>query len=465
MFTPKRLAMLELLASQAAISLDHARLYAELTQENSDRRKAEEALRATEERWRKLFENSSAGIALVSPDGSYIAANLTLQKMLGYTEEELQRLTTLELTLEEDRAATEAILAESAEGQRRDYRIEKRYRRKDGGVIWADVSSTLVPATGSAPAFFAAVVVDITERKRAEEELRRSEAYLTQGERISRTGSWGWHVLTGEVYWSKEHFRIFNYDPQTAKPSYSLFMERAHPEDRLLFEEALERAVREKGDFEHNYRIILPDGSIKFLRSAGQSFVSQSGDLEFIGTVMDITELKRAEEMRAALAREREILAQERATQLARANEALRGCLDTLASVPELDQFLGQVMAALTSQLGAVFSTLRLCNVEENILSLEFVFQDGRVMSPAEAQYPEAWRSWPLDERRLNCFDQPVTVQCLVDPAPILFGAGYVELPTWWTMSAIARVINIVIWLHIGGLWWKIIGLWRCQHL
>ena len=83
-FTPKRLAMLELLASQAAISLDHARLYAELTQENSDRRKAEEALRASEERWRKLFENSSAGIALVTPDGRYIAANLALQKMLGY---------------------------------------------------------------------------------------------------------------------------------------------------------------------------------------------------------------------------------------------------------------------------------------------------------------------------------------------------------------------------------------------
>jgi GAF domain-containing protein len=91
--TPKRLAMLELLVSQAAISLDHARLYAELTQENSDRGKAEEALRASEERWRKLFENSSAGIALVTPDGRYIAANLALQKMLGYTEEELQRLT------------------------------------------------------------------------------------------------------------------------------------------------------------------------------------------------------------------------------------------------------------------------------------------------------------------------------------------------------------------------------------
>jgi GAF domain-containing protein len=86
-FTPDRLAVLELLASQAAISLDHARLYAELTQENSDRRKAEEALRASEERWRKLFENSSAGIVLTAADGHYLAANLAFQKMLGYTDE------------------------------------------------------------------------------------------------------------------------------------------------------------------------------------------------------------------------------------------------------------------------------------------------------------------------------------------------------------------------------------------
>jgi GAF domain-containing protein len=121
--------------------------------------------------------------------------------------------------------------------------------------------------------------------------------------------------------------------------------------------------------------------------------------------------------MRAAMARERELFAQQRATQFARANEALRECLDTLASVPELDEFLGQVTAAITGQLGAVSSTLRLCNVEKNILSLEFVFQDGRVMSPAEARYPEAWHSWPLDDRRFNnCFDQPVTVQRVDDP-------------------------------------------------
>src|SRR5258708_26956509 len=235
-------------------------------------------------------------------------------------------------------------------------------------------------------------------RKRAEEELRRSEGFLAQGERIGHTGSWGWHVATGLVYWSKEHFRIFDYDPQTTMPSYSLFTERIHPEDRFSFEEILNRAVRDKSGFEYDYRIVVPHRSTKFLRSVGQALVNPSGELEFIGTVMDITDLKRAEEMRAAMAHERELFAQQRATELAKANEALRGCLDALASVPELDDFLGQVMAAITRQLGAVSSTLRVRNFEQNTLRLELVFQDGRVMTPDEVNYPESWQSIPVEQ-------------------------------------------------------------------
>jgi PAS domain S-box-containing protein len=415
-FTSKQLAILELIASEAAISLEQARLYAELSQENSDRKKAEDALRASEERWRKLIENSSAGIALIALDGRCFAANLAFQKMLGYTEQELQGLTALDLTPEEDRAADELFRAEAVAGQWQAYRVERRFRGKDGSVIWTDVSAVSVPAAGSESAFFAAVIVDISERKRAEEELRRSEAFLALGQRISHTGSWGWHVATGSNYWSQEHFRIFEYDPEADRPSYSLFMERIHPEDRDRMEEILNRAVREKSNFEFDYRIVLPGGSTKFLRSVGEALVNPAGELEFIGTTMDITSLKRAEELQIAIAREREMLMRERAAELAKANEALRRCLDALASVPELDAFIGQVMAAITRQLGAVSSNLRVLNVDQKGMRIELLFQDGSVISPAGAGYPERFQSLSPEELGFASLQAPYTVLNLADP-------------------------------------------------
>jgi signal transduction histidine kinase len=134
--------------------------------------------------------------------------------------------------------------------------------------------------------------------------------------------------------------------------------------------------------------------------------------------------LKRAEKMRAALARERELFAQQRASELAKANEALRGCLDALASVPELDDFLGQVMGAMTRQLGAASSVLRLRNFEQNVLTLDLVFQDGCVVTPTEAKYPESLRTIPLGERQLSLLNQPAAVIHLLDdvlPIPDAF--------------------------------------------
>jgi PAS domain S-box-containing protein len=421
-FTSSRFALLELFASQAAISLDNATLYADLaklnadlTQENSDRRKAEEALRASEERWRKLFENSSAGIALVTPDGRYIAANLALQKMLGYTEEELQSLTALEVSHQTDRAAAEAILAESVEGQRRDYRIEKRYRRKDDYVIWADVSSTLVPATGSRPAFFVAVIVDITERKRAEEELRESEQRLQ--DIVDNTTAMVFvkdldlrYLLVNREYERRHRVRR---DQIRRKTDFDIYppevAEALRHNDRQVIEAGVPIQFEETVPSDGGKRVYV---SAKFLLRdrTGKPYA-------VCGIATDITDSKRAEEMQAAIAREREMFAQQRAIQLGRANEALRGCLDALASVRELDDFLGQVMATMTRQLGAVSSTLRVRNFEQNTLPLELVFQDGRVMSPDEAKYPEKWRNVSLGEQRFKLYlNQPSAITRTLDP-------------------------------------------------
>ena len=187
-FTPDRLSVLDLLSSQAAISLENARLYAELIAENHERQAAEAALRTSEERWRNLFENAPVGIALIGPNGRYGAANPAFQRMTGYLEAELQRLAPVDITHEEDRASTEAAVAALVAGANSPQRREKRFLRKGGGVVWAEVSGFLVAqVAGSAP-LLAAVVVDITDRRRAEDDLREVQAELAHVARIMTMG-------------------------------------------------------------------------------------------------------------------------------------------------------------------------------------------------------------------------------------------------------------------------------------
>ncbi len=143
----------------------------------TDRKQAEAALRASEERWRAMFETAPVGIATLDfGHRSYLTANESFQRMTGYSENELRQLTTLDITHEDDRAATQGRIDSAIVGVLQ----RKRYRRKDGEVIWADVTPFVVPATDGTPAFLGAVIVDVTDRRRAEDALRRSEAYLNE---------------------------------------------------------------------------------------------------------------------------------------------------------------------------------------------------------------------------------------------------------------------------------------------
>jgi PAS domain S-box-containing protein len=172
-FTPARISLLELLASQAAISLENARLYGELV--------------VSEDRWRKLFETVPVGVNLVGSHRRYVAANPAFQRMTGYSEAELRDLSPFDITHEDDRAATEAIMAAQVAGQPYPQHREKRYRRKDGDVIWTEVDAFLVPAAGSEQQL-GGVAVDVTARKRAEEALRIAQAELAHAARLATLG-------------------------------------------------------------------------------------------------------------------------------------------------------------------------------------------------------------------------------------------------------------------------------------
>jgi len=136
---------------------------------------------------------------------------------------------------------------------------------------------------------FAAQTLELQEEK-----LQQSEAYLSEAQRLSHTGSFGWRVSTGEIIWSEETFRIFQYD-RTTTPTVELILQRAHPEDAALVRQTIERASRDGKDFEHEYRLVMPDGAIKYVHVVAHAGRDESGELEFVGAVMDTTESKRVE--------------------------------------------------------------------------------------------------------------------------------------------------------------------------
>ena len=134
-----------------------------------------------------------------------------------------------------------------------------------------------------------------SDRKRAEEELRRSEAYLAEAQRLSRTGSFGWSVATGEVIWSDETFRIFGYD-KAPSVTIDMVVQRTHPDDRAAVQQTIDRAARDGKDFSHEYRLLMPDGSVTYVHAVAHAVKDASGNIEFVGAVTDVTATKQAED-------------------------------------------------------------------------------------------------------------------------------------------------------------------------
>jgi PAS domain S-box-containing protein len=360
-----------------------------------ERKRAEDALRKSEERWRSVFENSAIGVALTDLNGRYLVTNHVYQTIVGYTEEELLDLSFLDVTHEDYREANWALIIELVEGKRRQFQIEKRYRRKDGSLIWVSNNVSLVPGTERVPRFIMALSEDITQRKRAEEALRsheqnlrllvdtipgfvvtttpageiellnrqileyldktpeevanwrtsdavhpddlpltvaaltraiqtgepyevehrlrradgayrwfhtrglalrdkegrivrwyylltdvddrrraeealrKSEALLHEAQRLARTGSWSWDVLSGRVVSSPENARIYGFQPNEDSAAPEVYFQRIHPDHRERIREVFQTCVVTKTDYQADFPIVLLDRTVKYIHATG----------------------------------------------------------------------------------------------------------------------------------------------------------------------------------------------------
>jgi len=244
-----------------------------------------------------IVESSDDAIIGKAADGTIVSWNRGAELLYGYPAAEVIGKPVSILAPSDRADEVPGILARIKRGERISH-FETVRVRKDGTPV--DVSLTISPIKNSAGEVAGAATIarDITERKRAEEKLRRSEAYLAESQRLSHSGSWAWNLSSEELYWSDETFRIFGFDPEQTKASIrGTFLSRIHPVDRPRVQEGLNAAAAQLTDVETEYRIVLPDGSIRHLHDVVRPVANESGEVvERFGVVSDVTERKQAEE-------------------------------------------------------------------------------------------------------------------------------------------------------------------------
>ena len=269
-----------------------------------DRKRAEEAIQASERNLNQIINTIPALAWSARPDGSAEFFNRHYLDYVGFSSEQVREWGWTAAVHPDDlkglMAGWQGTLARGRPGE-----SEARLRRADGEYRWflirvhplRDESGTIVKWYGTN--------TDIDDRKRAEEELRRSEALLAQAQRLSLTGSFSWRVATDEITWSGQVYRIFDVDP-AVPVTLERIQTRIHPDELPLFWEVVDRARADGSDFDYELRLLMPDGSVRHLHVMARAAGRQDGGLEYIGAVQDVTERRRSE---AALDRARAELA------------------------------------------------------------------------------------------------------------------------------------------------------------
>jgi PAS domain S-box-containing protein len=267
----------------------------------AEREKAEaevrELARGLEAKIRRLVEANVVGIVMWNLEGAITGANEAFLRMVQYDREDFSsgRVGWIDLTPAEWRGHAEQAVADlKATGIFQPF--EKEYFRKDGSRVPVLLGGALLEGDGNEGIAF---VLDLSEQKRTERALRRSEAFLAEGQHLGQIGSFSWRVATDEITWSAELYRIYEFEigvPVTLE----LIRSRVHPEDVSLIEimKMVDQAREDGRDFEWHYRLLMPDHSIRYMHAVAHATRDQDGQLEYIASVQDVTARRLAEEAR-----------------------------------------------------------------------------------------------------------------------------------------------------------------------
>ena len=253
------------------------------------KRRAEESRLQLHARYQAIADAAPDAIVSIDENNRIQLVNPAATKIFGWAEADLigQPLTLL---------LPNVRVAERITG------AEWTGRRRDGTDFSAEVYFREL-SSGDRKTF-TGFIRDVTDTKRAEAALQKSESYLVQAQRLSKTGSFGLNTSTGELFWSQETFRLAGLDP-AIQPSLEFLFDLIHPDDGVRVRDELERASRSAADLDLEHRFLMPDGSVKYVHVLARAISGESGNVQYVGAVMDVTARIRAEEsfcMYAALA-------------------------------------------------------------------------------------------------------------------------------------------------------------------
>lgn len=267
----------------------------------TERKRSERALRESEEQFKATFETASVGMGQADPNsGKWLRVNRKMCEITGYSSEEMLCMRVPEITHPEDRQADWEAFQNVVAGRSPDYRIEKRYIRKDDAIVWVNVNMTVIRDPSGQPVRTMATIEDITSRKLAQESLRVQEERLRAAMDVTRQGWSDLNVQTGEVTVSPEYARMLGYDPADFTSDVQNWMDSIHPEDRAAVREAFQECLETAETRATEYRRRAKTGEWKWIRSIGKviSFDSDNRPLRMIGTHADISDIKQAEAAR-----------------------------------------------------------------------------------------------------------------------------------------------------------------------
>ncbi len=269
-----------------------------IVQDITARKQAEQALRESEESFRGYFNMGTVGMCITSPEKGWIEVNDRLCQMLGYSREELARLTWAEMTYPDDLTADEELFNQVLAGRRDSYGLDKRFIRKDGGIIYTSLYVTCQRNLDGSVRNTLASLVDITARKQAEDALRVSETRYARAVRGSSDGMWDWNVLTGADYHSPRYRELLGYAADEYTDTASAFESVVHPDDLPMVQAAQQAHLERQEPYDVELRMRAKDGEYRWFRSRGQAERDAAGKAtQMAGSIIDITERKRAEEM------------------------------------------------------------------------------------------------------------------------------------------------------------------------